>query len=333
MRVIGLLLFAACSALSAKPTDFNVTIQPLPNEDFVSCHYSLALPDPGNEVRAVWVIFDRGRDVHDLYRDPKVIAFARRFHIALLLHGHCPGTRPEDHQDMDMEPDKGLGPALLRALDRLAQQTHHAELHVARLVFLGFSGAGALSARLVEFVPDRTIAAILSAPGHYDPVGIDTVQLDHRALAVPELIIAGGNDTVSGTARPSEYFRKYRRQLAPWAFVIQNNSPHCCTANARDLILHWLGEVINQRCPPGPNIPLRPVDQQAGWLTSLDVQETNIQDSFHLRTFNASRTWIKPVKDTSDEQQQNAGWVPDRVTARMWMNFVAQQEHPILPLN
>jgi pimeloyl-ACP methyl ester carboxylesterase len=142
----------------------------------------------------VWVIFDRGRDVHDLYGDPVVLSFARRFDLALLLHGHCPGKQPDDHGDMNMEPANGLGPALLRALDQLADQTGHHELSSAKLIFMGFSGAGPLCARLVALLPDRTVAAILSSSGHYDPVGIDTVKLDQRMLSVPELILAGGAD-------------------------------------------------------------------------------------------------------------------------------------------
>jgi pimeloyl-ACP methyl ester carboxylesterase len=84
--------------------------------------------------------------------------------------------------------------ALLRALDQLADQTGHHELSSAKLIFMGFSGAGPLCARLVALLPDRTVAAILSSSGHYDPVGIDTVKLDQRMLSVPELILAGGAD-------------------------------------------------------------------------------------------------------------------------------------------
>jgi hypothetical protein len=111
---IVLLLLFACSAIRAG--QFETTVTPLPAEDIDSaCHYKLNIPVPEHKIQMVWVIFDRGRDVHDLYGDPVVLSFARRFDLALLLHGHCPGKQPDDHGDMNMEPANGLGPALLRA--------------------------------------------------------------------------------------------------------------------------------------------------------------------------------------------------------------------------
>jgi hypothetical protein len=85
MRVITLLLFAVYCGFPARANDFEVTVQPLANEDFVPCHYALSIPHSGHAIRAVWVIFDRGRDVHRFYKDPTVVAFARRFNIAVLL--------------------------------------------------------------------------------------------------------------------------------------------------------------------------------------------------------------------------------------------------------
>jgi hypothetical protein len=38
-----------------------------------------------------------------------VLAFARRFQLALLLHAHCPGKAPEDRGDMNLDPSQGLG--------------------------------------------------------------------------------------------------------------------------------------------------------------------------------------------------------------------------------
>jgi|SRR5215813_155267 len=70
--------------------------------------------------------------------------------------------------------------------------------------------------RLVEFAPERVVAAILSSPGHYEPMGMNTVHLDRDALGVPQLIVAGGHDEVSGTARPYTYFHSYRELGAPW---------------------------------------------------------------------------------------------------------------------
>ncbi len=332
MAQFRVLLLAMAVCPTVQSTQFETTVTPLQGEDIASdCHYALTIPDNNHTIRATWVIFDRGSDVHALYSDPAVVEFARRFNIALLLHGHCPGSRPEDRNDMNMLPSDGLGPALVRALDQFARQAGHTELSTSKLIFLGFSGAGALCARLVAFLSDRALAAILSSPGHFEPVGIDTVKLNRRVLSVPELIIAGGADSVSGTARPFEYFREYREQGAPWAFVVQNRSPHCCTANVKELILIWLEEVMKQRQPRARNAQLRPMDQSGGWLAEFNKQETDITDSFRLRTFNITHAAIHPA--TRGQSPTDAGWLPNRSTAQLWLAFVTQREHPILPLN
>jgi dienelactone hydrolase len=181
---------------------------------------------------------------------------------------------------MNMEPSNGLGRALFTALNQFAKISGHHELVSAKLVLLGFSGAGSLCARMVNVAPDRIIAAILSAPGHYEPMGINTVSLSAKALVVPELIIAGGRDEVSGTARPYSYFQRYWSLGAPWAFVIQNNSPHCCTANAKDLILNWLKAIIQLRMPSSSGIGLAHMNQAHGWEGFMMTQTKDTKDSF-----------------------------------------------------
>jgi len=331
--------FAQCAspvvpAFNCANSRFETAVAPFPDEDIASdCHYELRIPNPTRQITAVWVIFDRGRDVHDLYSDAAVLAFARRFRIALLLHGHCPGKRAEDHNDMNMDPSKGLGRALFAALGQFASTTGHPELAASRLIFLGFSGAGPLCARLVDSVPDRVLAAILSSPGHYEPLGIDTVELNTQSIMIPELIIAGSADNVSGTARPYLYFRKYRDRGAPWAFIVQNRSPHCCTANAKDLILDWLEAMLNIRQPLKNNAP-RKIDQNEGWLAFFRTQRTETTDSFGMKTFEVTGATIQNVQLDKGLPQdwKSAGWLPNHAIAKEWLSFVERKHHPILPL-
>lgn len=332
-----LLLLALCTATqcfsSAQNLHFQTDVRPLPTEDIASdCHYKLTLPDPKKQIELVWVIFDRGLDVHKLADDPAVTAFARRFHIALLLHGHCPGKKDEDHNDMNMDPSNGLGRALFAALDQFAQIANHPELSNAKLIYLGFSGAGPLSARLVGMNPSRTVAAILSAPGHYEPMGIDTVSLDDQALAVPQLVMTGSADDLSGTARPYLYFKKHRDRGAPWVFVVQNNSPHCCTANARNLILQWLEAVIKQRQAETSGTALRSMDQRHGWQALIKTRQTKINDSFGLKTFEVVDAKIERIEGNNSMEWDSAGWLPNESLAREWVSFVRKKQHPVLPL-
>jgi hypothetical protein len=55
---------------------FKTTVTPLPTENFAGpCLYDLTLPAGHRAVRAVWVTFDRGRDIMKFYSDPDVVAF------------------------------------------------------------------------------------------------------------------------------------------------------------------------------------------------------------------------------------------------------------------
>jgi hypothetical protein len=323
---------AAVGQESSAPVQVRTVVTPIATEDIEGpCHYSLTLPQANRRLRGIWVIFDRGRDVHDLAADPDVLAFARRFDLALLLQSHCPGKLPADHGDMNMNPAEGLGPALLRALDQFAKETSHPELSKADLILLGFSGAGPLTGRLIGEYPHRVLAGILSAPGHYAPQGINTVSLDRDAQQIPELIIAGGADDRSGTRLPYEYFAKYRKLGAPWTFVVQNRSPHCCTANTKALMLDWLSAVLAQRMPSTADAPLRNIAQKGDWLGFIHIVPTTIKDSFGLETFNVASAEIRPAKPR-ERITQDASWLPNASVAQEWLSFVELESHPILSL-
>jgi hypothetical protein len=140
------------------------SVAPLPDEDLKTpCGYELTLLDPARPVQAVWVIFDRGRDMLRYYGDPDVHAFALRHHWALLFPFHCPAksyTAPGEAGEMNVDPSKGLGRALFTALIQLADRAHHPELTSSKLILLGFSGTGSLVARFAGFAPDRMAAVI-----------------------------------------------------------------------------------------------------------------------------------------------------------------------------
>jgi pimeloyl-ACP methyl ester carboxylesterase len=231
---------------------------------------------------------------------------------------------------MNMDPVQGLGPSFLRALDHFAEETQHPELRKADLILLGFSGTGPLSARFIAEYPNRILAGVLSAPGHFPPQGINTVELSHNAQQVPELIIAGGADERSGTQLPYDYFLKYRHLGAPWTFVLQNQSPHCCTANVKILMLDWLSAVLKQRMRTDAGLSLRNVADEGDWIGLIHIQPTSIQDSFHLYTFDATGPEIRRLRKS--ERMNDESWLPNALVAREWLSFVEQKSHPILPL-
>ncbi len=326
---IGLFLLTSL----AQAQSFETIVAPLPTETFAGpCLYKLTLPAANRAVRAVWVTVPRGRDIMQFYSDPEVVAFARRHSLALMMPVQCPAKNaPGGPAEMDMDPAHGFGRALFTALDQFARESGHSELSSAKLILLGFSGTGALFAHFVGYAPDRVVASIPTAPGHYDPVGIDKVRLPPAALAVPELIIAGGADNVSGTQRPYNYFRQYRDRGAPWAFLVQNNTPHCCIINTKVLMLAWLDRIIALR-RPSPTRPLRTIDDRRGWFGFIRPCQASVHDAWHAPTWDVCDASVQPAGQAPPAGMIPAGWLPSHRLANEWLAFIRQPTHPVSSL-
>ena len=182
---IGLL--SARPALHAQGVVFQTSVAPQADEDLASdCRYEITLTNSSRTVRGVWVIFDRGRDMLRYYGDPDVQAFAERHDLALLLAFHCGAKSSDAGGDINVDPSKGIGRALFSALTQFAQSSRHAELASAKVILLGFSGAGSLAGRFPAYAPDRVLAVIAANPGH-NPLGVDTIDLSRKTAAVPAI--------------------------------------------------------------------------------------------------------------------------------------------------
>ena len=179
---------------------------------------------------------------------------------------------------MDMYPEHGLGRSLLTVLNTIGRESGHPELGNAKLIVLGFSGTGAYFGHFVAYSPDRVLAAILANPGANDPDNVDKIRLDQNDVAVPELIIVGGVDTISGTAKPYNFYHRYRPKRAPWVYLVQNKIPHCCINDTKSFMLDWLQEVIRAR-HPDPQKPLSrfkdSVDEAIGQLAKHRLLPNN----------------------------------------------------------
>jgi dienelactone hydrolase len=311
------------------------SVAPQPDEDLATeCRYEFNVANRSQRVQGVWVIFERSRDMLRYFQDADVRAFARRHNLALLFPFHCP-SKSETGGDINVDPSKGIGRALFTALRHLAQQSDHPEVASARLIVLGFSGTGSLAGRLAGFAPDRVVAVVATAPGHFDPLGMDTIRLSSKAAAIPQLIITGSADAVSGTQRPYDYFRRHFDQGAPWTFVMQNRVPHCCIVNAKHLVLEWLEAVVVKRLTPDTGsygfIETRPSRD-----TDCPDQSPPIRSSWCRSTTDAwgGENWS--VMAATRTRRLNpphgmipAGWLPTDSFANHWVSYVTQPEHPV----
>ena len=151
----------------------------------------MTLPANDAPIKAVWAIFDRGQDYLKWYEDRQIRAFAHGHQLALVLVMQC---RSKEREDMIVLPEKGVGRALFAALDQFADASGRQELKSAGIVAMGWSGAGSLVGRLAGYRPERYVAGIAHAPGQYEPLGMDTIELSDQAARSPQLIIANGGD-------------------------------------------------------------------------------------------------------------------------------------------
>jgi len=307
---VGLIFTCTSPSFAQAPGEHKTVVAPLTDEDILhSCEYRLLLPVSGDRVRAVWTIFDRGQDFLRFYSDPQVRAFAGQHGLALLLAMHC---RSKDREDMNVEPAKGIGRALFASLDQFAASENRPDLKTAPLIAMGWSGAGSLVARLAGYRPERYLAAIAYAPGQYNPLGMDTIELSKDAIGKPQLIIANGSDDHVGTERPYRYFRKYFDKGAPWTFVIQNKTPHCCLQNAQALILEWLNGVLT-------TVPASWGKGKYGYIT---VEASSVTDGWKNPTFNSTSARESEKGCQPRTAELCAGWLPTSSFADHWLLFV-----------
>jgi hypothetical protein len=290
------------------------------------CEYELTLRDASKRVNAVFVVIERGWQVGNLYFDRDVITFAERHNIALMLARHC---RAKTEEDMDIIPEHGIGRALLQSLKHFAQLARHPELAESKIILLSFSGGGSMVARLVAYAPERILAAIEYAPGHREPIGIDTVDLPEASLSVPQFIIANGADDRCGTQRPYAYFEKYH-QDAPLTFMVQNGVPHCCVMNVISIVLAWLEDVVEQRLSTNSK-PLRAIDIDGAWRGFIKLEDSGIR-AFQQPVWNVADAWIVSGGSHAPAEGEDAGWLPSKRFAERWLAFEKTRTHPITPL-
>jgi len=312
-----------CTSVAARTEQYRTYVAPTSDETMEKpCEYELTLRDASHPVKGVFVVIERGWQVGNLYFDPDVAAFAKQFDLALVLARHC---RAKTEEDMDIIPAHGVGRALLEALNHFAEVSHHSELADSKLILFSFSGGGSFVARMVAYAPERMLAAVEYAPGHREPIGIDTVLLPKKALSVPQFIIANGADNVCGTRRPFAYFEKYRSR-APLTFMVQNAVPHCYVMNVTHIVLLWLGEILKRQ-----NATTR-TDAHDSWRGFVIPSDSGVHDDWKESVWNVADAWIGQSRHGVPEDAKDAGWMPSKRFAEAWLAFEKQREHPITPL-
>lgn len=337
------LALASVSLRASMPLALQTTVKAQPDEDLeTDCRYELTIPLPEKPVKAVWVIFERSRDMLRFYGESTVQDFARQQQWALLYAFHCPAkgfTAPRERGDINPEPGRGQGRALFAALDQFSVAARHPELASVRVVLLGFSGTGGLVARFPAYAPNRVAAVIAANAGHFDPFGIERVTLSSEAAKVPQLVVVGAQDRISGVQRPYDYFRRHFDRGAPWTFLVQNGTPHCCVENVRSLILEWLQAVVVNGVRVDRGVygfisrgPSGTVDCQEPFPSATNaIWCRGGHDEWNEPNWSVAAASLRQTRDVP-EGMLPSGWLPTRHFADAWRAFVTQPAHPISSL-
>lgn len=312
--VLLLLSLSLCACGVNIPFDATTAVVPLPQEDLTGlCEYGIVLAkSAGRPVtqKGVFVIYQRG-DSSVLLEDPQVRAMAANLGFAIIFANQCNAA---SYGDIQSNPFKGPGRALLQALVQFAQETGHAELSSANLALYGFSAAGVLAAEMASYAPSRIIGLIAYAPGSaYQD--ISAYQPVVQAYQVPSLFLANGDDVDSGTQRSLTYFVNGRDQGALWAYAVQPGVGHCCNITTRPMILSWLPAVVSARGGPGT---LRSLAEASGISASFVCTPDGPTDAQGDKDCSFTAATITGSALPSGQ----SAWLPDRAAAQAWLSWV-----------
>jgi dienelactone hydrolase len=328
VKALAFLLLLLTGSASAQLQRYKTVDPPQPGEYIDQpCRYEASFPAGNKPVEAAWVTYDRGADISEFYSNADVLSFAVKNDLAMVLARQCPATRTSEKGEMDMYPEHGLGRSLFTALGSLGAESGHPELANAKLIILGFSGTGAYFGHFVAYAPTRVLAAILTNPGQTDPDNIDKIKLDAAGVAVPELIIAGGRDSVGGVVKPYAFYDHHRSEGAPWVYLVQNNIPHCCINNTRPFMLKWLQSVIDQRRPDAQR-PLLPMNLKSGWYGSIQPCSTPYKDHWGLPLWNVCEAHIERAGKALPSGELPSGYFSTESLARAWLKYIKLPNHP-----
>ncbi|RXH55753.1 hypothetical protein [Granulicella sibirica] len=301
---------------------FHTTVAPKAGEDIAKpCEYDMKVPSETKTISALFVVFERGPELQHFYEEAELAAFATKHDLAMFMPNGCAS---KDHEEIDVEPEKGLGRALFTAIDQLSQQANHPELRTAPLILLGFSGAGALAGRFPTFAPDRIAAVILSHAGQVPPLNLDTINLSGQALKVPELILVGAQDKIVGTEVAYAHFSRYWQLGAPWLFATQNDANHFCNEDATDLILAWLDTVLHNRLLKQSPATIAKTE---GYNAFFRKEINGSLDSGNRPLAEAVDLLFQPPTEAPPENRIPAGWLPSEHVALMWEKFTTLPDH------
>lgn len=225
------------------------------------------VPESVARIAGVVVILDSGNLAAQLYADDELRQVLRDKRCAAVFArlSNIKPTAPDQPISSQLLRNAAAGgaDALQSLLRRLADESGHRELRDAPMLFWGFSAAASFGTTFAAIHPDRTLGFVRY---HTQRRGLSQ---DLQPLKqIPALLIAGEKDETAGVADAESFWKLGRSVEAPWAFVIEPDSPHSSpeihVKTARALTIPWIAGVLDQRLSPRGGV--RPVTNSQAWL-------------------------------------------------------------------
>jgi hypothetical protein len=285
-----------------------------PGELRLAADYTLWVPEGVKQVRAVLVHqhgcgFAANAAGETAAFDLHWQALAAKWDAALLAPRYHQTADGREGCELWMDPRLGSRQTFLKALDKFAEQSGHAELKTAPWCLWGHSGGGYWASLMQTLDPERIVAVWLrsgTAFAWWESGEIERPVLSDAVYHIPMLLNPGTKESTSDNPKAAwqgsaAMFKAYRAKGAPIGFAADPLSGHDC-GGSRYLAIPFFDSCLAMRLPDSAG-KLRELNVKQGWFAELMGREA------------------VPLADFKGKANA-AVWLPDERTARAWMEYV-----------
>jgi poly(3-hydroxybutyrate) depolymerase len=292
------------NANSAPPGPGTMEESVPPGNNYDKAEFRLWVPRDVGTLRAIAVLVPGSNgDGRSAVEDTVWQAFATTHKVALIGCRFTDKQHPQNFIENYINVSQGSGQALLDAVGRFAERSHHPELASAPFLLWGMSAGGQFNYEFVSWKPERVVAFVVNKGGIYY-----TALTPPATRQVPGILFVGGKDLEFRTNTIVGLFAVNRRAGALWALAEEPSAAHI-VGRSRDVALVFFDDMLTMRLGNEPSAragDLKPLTEKSGFLGDLKA-----------KTF-------QPLGDGTVPNYPTA-WLPTARVARAWQALVSEK--------
>jgi hypothetical protein len=206
------------------------------------------------------------------------------------------------------EVSKGIGDALLRAIDMVADGAKREELKTVPLIMYGRDvGGGAFVYNLAQWKPERIAAAVVAKGAFYD------AEPTEASAKVPLMFVQGEYDNdwelFGGKNLANEVVEKYANLKPNWTYALEPRGTSGDSLQVYTIVQAFLDRVTPMRIG---GVGLTEIDRSSSWVG--DIKAKTASQAGGGTEWTADKTWL-----------------PDAQFAKSWEGFVNGTLEPKIP--